>query len=62
MQADLIGKAKNYLEKSLAIEARPECYAELGRLSQLMGDNEKSLSCYQKGLLGTTQVVDLDKS
>ncbi len=60
MQADLIGKAKNYLEKSLAIEENPECYAELGRLSQFMGDKEKSFSCYQKGLLGTTQIVDLD--
>lgn len=61
IQADLIGKAKNYLEKSLAITEEPESFAELGRLSQLMGDTEKSLCCYQKGLLGTTQIVALEQ-
>ena len=54
MQADLLGKAKNYLEQSLTIQENSEGYVELGKLSQLMGDNEKSLCCYQKSLSATT--------
>lgn len=59
VQEDLLGKAKNYLEKSLNIKENPDCYAELGRLAGLIGESEKSLICYQKGLLKTTELVEL---
>lgn len=59
MQANLTGKAKTYLEKALSIEKSPECYAELGRLFQLTGDNQKSFFYYQKSLLETTPLVTL---
>lgn len=55
----LLGKAKNYLEKSLTIQEDPDCYAELGRLAILLGEPENSLNCFQKGLLGITKVIDL---
>ncbi len=59
IQEGLLGKAKNYLEKSLSIKEDPACYAELGRLTGLLGEQEKSLNCYQKGLLGITEVIKL---
>lgn len=52
----LLGKAKTYLEKSLNIQEDPYCYAELGRLAGLLGEPEKSLTCYQKGLLRITEI------
>lgn len=59
VQEGLLGKAKSYLERSLNIQEDPDCYAELGRLAGLLGEPEKSLSCYQKGLLRITEVVEL---
>ncbi len=55
----LLGKAKNYLEKSLNIQEDPDCYAELGRLASLLGEPEKSLNCFQKGLSRITKVIEL---
>jgi HemY protein len=59
MQQGLLGKAKNYLEKSLHIQDTPDCYAELGRLAGLMGEKEQSFICYQKGLSTITETVEL---
>ncbi len=46
----LWGKAKDYLERAININEDPACYVELGRLEGLLGNQQKSLSCYQKGL------------
>lgn len=46
----LWGKARDYLESSLALKVQPEAYAELARLMVQLGDHEKSASYYQKGL------------
>ena len=46
----LWGKAKNYLEQAIAIEPDPDCYKELGRLAELLGETDKSIKFYQKSL------------
>ena len=46
----LWGKAKDYLEASLAIEENPELYADLAQLMRDMHEEEKSHIFYEKGL------------
>lgn len=46
----LWGKAKNYLEQAITIEPDPDCYKELGRLADLLGETDKSIKFYQKSL------------
>lgn len=48
MQADLLGKAKNYFERALEIAPTSECYVELGKLAGVMGEQSKSLEFYRK--------------
>jgi len=48
---ELWGKAKDYLESSLALKAQPDVYAELARLMVQLGEHEKSAKYYQQGLL-----------
>ncbi|VUD69135.1 hypothetical protein TDB9533_04501 [Thalassocella blandensis] len=47
---ELWGKAKDYFEKSLRLEPRPEVYAELATLMAKLGDAEKSQVFYRRGL------------
>lgn len=47
----LWGKAKHYLEQSLAIAPSAEGYAELGRLHEFLGDFIMGESCYKQGIL-----------
>ncbi|MFL0811142.1 MAG: hypothetical protein K6L76_12065 [Agarilytica sp.] len=47
----LWGKAKDYLEQSLALLERPEAYAELGALMRRLGEKERSAIYFEKGLL-----------
>lgn len=47
----LWGKARDYLEASCAIEARPETLAELGKLLEELGEKDKSHEYYREGLL-----------
>jgi uncharacterized protein HemY len=47
----LWGKAKHYLEQSLAMTPSAEGYAELGRLHEFLGDFTVGESCYKKGIL-----------
>ena len=56
----LWGKARNYLDASLAIEQSPDAYAELGRLLGFLGDQQKSLECYKQGLLEYASVLPLE--
>ena len=43
-------KARNYLEASVAAGAQPETYRDLGALLEKLGDSDRALACYQKGL------------
>lgn len=47
----LWGKAKQYLEQSLALSPSAEGYAELGRLHEFLGDFVIGESCYKQGIL-----------
>lgn len=47
----LWGKARDYLEQSLAIAPSAEGYAELGRLHEFLGDFILGESCYKQGIL-----------
>lgn len=44
------GKAKEYLENSLAIDTSAEAYAELGHVFTALGDERAALEAYRKGL------------
>ena len=50
----LWGKARDYLESSLALRAQPDAYAELARLMVRLGEHEKSAQYYQQGLMLST--------
>lgn len=50
MMNELWGKARLYFEKSLDIVPTPEVYAELGKLSAQLDNQEKSAEYFQKGL------------
>lgn len=56
----LWGKARSYLEASLAIKSNPDAYAELGRLLGFLGEQQKSLDCYRKGLMECASVLQID--
>jgi len=56
----LWGKARSYLEASLALESNPDAYAELGRLLGFLGEQQKSLDCYRKGLMECASVLQID--
>ena len=55
----LWGKAKSFLEESLAIQPGPEAYQELATLLEQQGDHAGAAECYQKGL---TLVTGLDET
>jgi len=46
----LWGKARDYLESSIALKLQPEAFVELARLMVRLGEHEKSAEYYQKGL------------
>lgn len=46
----LWGKARSYLEASIGIEERAETYCELANLLKQLGENDKAIDCYRKGL------------
>lgn len=56
----LWGKARSYLDASLALEANADAYAELGRLLGFLGEQQKSLECYKKGLLEFASVLPIE--
>lgn len=47
----LWGKARSYFEASLAISVFLDTYQALGELFEKLGESEKALACYKKGLL-----------
>ena len=50
LRAELWGKARDYLERSLALRADATTCAELGELLARLGDSAGSLRCYREGL------------
>lgn len=59
MMQSLWGKARGYLEESLALRPLPETYAALGQLMEQMGQKEKGQEYYKKGLLLNVSNVTL---
>jgi HemY protein len=58
VRASLWGKARAYLEASVAIDPKPETYKELGDLLDHLGEKETAMECYRMGLsLVTTTLV-----
>jgi len=49
-RAELWGKARDYLEKSLTLSAAPETFAELGHLLVRLDDGPGALQSYRQGL------------
>jgi len=56
----LWGKARNYLDASLSLEANPDAYAELGRLLGFLGEQQKAMECYKKGLMEFADVLPIE--
>jgi HemY protein len=50
MAAELWGKARSYLESSLALAPVPETYALYGRLLATLGESERALLAFRSGL------------
>ncbi len=51
---DLWGKARTYMEDSVAVQPSPEAYRELAALLERRGEKEAAAGYYQKGLLLAT--------
>jgi HemY protein len=50
MQQELWGKARSYLEASLAVEPTHTAYVEFGKLLERMGEPEEASRVYRRGL------------
>ena len=50
MRNELWGKAKNYLQESIDVQANPEAYYEFAKLHEHEGRSEVAAECYEKGL------------
>jgi HemY protein len=46
----LWGKARSYLEASIAVAPSPESYQQLGLLLEGMGESDKAANCFRAGL------------
>lgn len=44
------GKARDYLQDSIDVQANPEAYYEFAKLHELEGNREAAAECYKKGL------------
>lgn len=54
------GLARDYFQRSLAVQQSPETYAELARLLNSLGDTQKSMEVYQAALqLSVASLPDL---
>ncbi len=50
MANELWGKARSYLESSLALAPVPDAYALYGRLLTQLGEDERARSAFRSGL------------
>jgi HemY protein len=46
----LWGKARDYLQESINVQAIPEAYYEFAKLHEYEGNKEEAAVCYEKGL------------
>lgn len=53
LRSGLWGKARTYFEASVGAGHLPEAYNELGHLLEKLGEPEKAIACYRKGLSNT---------
>jgi HemY protein len=58
MTKELWGKARSYLESSLAMAPRTDAYALYGRLLALLGEEESATLAFRSGLALVTGAVD----
>jgi HemY protein len=58
MTEELWGKARSYLESSLAMAPRTDAYALYGRLLALLGEEESATLAFRSGLALVTGAVD----
>ena len=59
MRNELWGKARSYLESSIAIRADPEAYHIYGRLLEQLGEREDAAEAFRSGLLLATDQESL---
>lgn len=52
----LWGKAKDYLQESIDVQANPEAYYEYAQLHEHEGNREAAAECYEKGLALATSL------
>ncbi len=57
LRTRLWGKARRYLEASVMVAPHPEAYHTLAQLLERLGEQEKALDCYRKGLALITDKV-----
>ncbi|MBX9705919.1 MAG: cbb3-type cytochrome c oxidase subunit I, partial [Gammaproteobacteria bacterium] len=57
----LWGKARNYLDASLSLQPNADAFAELARLLSFLGEQQKAMECYKKGLLEFATVLPIEK-
>jgi HemY protein len=50
MRNKLWGKARDYLQESIDVQAIPEAYYEFAKLHEYEGNKEEAALCYEKGL------------
>ena len=58
MAVELWGKARSYLESSLAMVPRTDAYALYGRLLKQLGEDENAALAFRSGLALVTGVID----
>jgi HemY protein len=58
MAVELWGKARSYLESSLAMQPRTDAYALYGRLLKQLGEDESAALAFRSGLALVTGAVD----
>jgi HemY protein len=51
MRCQLWGKARDYFATSIKLEAKPETYAEYGKLLEQLGEQTAAADCFREGLL-----------
>jgi len=54
------GRAIDFFESSIALQPRAEAYAELARVLDYIGETEKSIHYYKKGLMASVSVLAND--
>ncbi len=54
LRANDMTKARGYFEKAVALDAAPDAYRELGQLLERLGEKDKALSAYRRGLDAVT--------